>query len=145
MKSDIDQLERDLSNGVLISRYRIDEVIAALRAAANWEQAAIAQDAKLRAMCDEPGAMEKLSAVLAQAVDHIDCEEVKKLRGLILKALELWWPFVPNIASSAATGLYKQLSDGIQPAKALPPVDDKRRWKYVANKCNTSIEPGERG
>jgi hypothetical protein len=43
--------------------------------------------------------------------------ENQKLRGLILKALDRWWPFVHGTvgASNTAKNLFKELSDGIQP------------------------------
>jgi hypothetical protein len=43
----------------------------------------------------------------------------KRLRGLILKVLDLWWPFVHGRhASNAAVNLRKELSDGIQSVSA---------------------------
>ncbi len=48
---------------------QIDQLRAAreVKDGPDWKQVAIAQDAKLRAMCDEPGGLEKLRTVLAQA------------------------------------------------------------------------------
>jgi hypothetical protein len=54
----------------------------------------------------------------------------QRLRGLILKAIDRWWPFVHGVtgASQSARNLHKELSAGIQaqpsavPAVELGPV-----------------------
>lgn len=51
-------------------------------------------------------------------------DEIHRLKGLILKALDSWWPFVHGAvgASQRARNLFKELSDGIQPGASTVPT-----------------------
>lgn len=57
-------------------------------------------------------------------------EQIRRLKGLILKVLDSWWPFVHGAlgASQRAINLRKELSDGIQPGAERSREADRTRF-----------------